>query len=74
MSSAKINDFFDFEFEIELLQNNNSFIVFSPSHPSSEDELKRIDMSYNKGLAKENVMSQSLNCMNGAQGKFLHME
>ena len=30
-------------------------------------------MSYHQGLAKENVMSQSLNHMNGGQGKVLHM-
>ena len=32
---------------------------------NSEDELKWIDMSYHQGLVKENVMSQSLNRMNG---------
>ena len=30
-------------------------------------------MSYNQGLAKENVVSQYLNRMNGGQVKFLHM-
>ena len=30
-------------------------------------------MSYNQSSAKENVMSQSLNRMNGGEGKFLHM-
>ena len=30
-------------------------------------------MSYHQGLVKENVMSESLNCMNGGEGKFLHM-
>ena len=45
------------KFEIELLQNNNPFIVFSLDHPSSEDELKQIDISYNQGLVKENLMS-----------------
>ena len=29
-------------------------------------------MSYNQGLAKENVMSQSLNHMNDGQGQFIH--
>ena len=53
------------EFKIEFLQNNNPFIVFSPNHPSSEDELKWIDMNYDQSLAKENVMSQMLNRMNG---------
>ena len=52
------------EFEIEFLQNNNSLIIFSPDHPSSEDELKWIDLSYDQSLAKENVMSQTLNLMN----------
>ena len=47
------------EFEIEFLQNNNPFIILSPDHPSSEDELKWIDMSYHQGLAKENVVSIS---------------
>ena len=61
------------KFEIELLKNNNPLIILSPDHPSGEDELKWIDMRYHQGLAKENVMSQSLNCMNGGQGKFLHM-
>ena len=61
------------KFEIELLQNNNPLIIFSPNHPSSEDELKWIEMSYHQGLAKEDVMSQSLNRMHGGQGKFLHM-
>ena len=65
--------FFRNDLEIKLLQNENPFIVFSPNHPSSEDELKWIDMSYNQGLVKENVMSQSLNRMNGGQGKVLHM-
>ena len=55
------------------MQNDNPFIVFSPNHPSSEDELKWIEMSYHQGLGKEDVMSQSLNCMNGGQGKFLYM-
>ena len=30
-------------------------------------------MSYNQGLEKDNVMSQSLNHMNDGQGKFLDM-
>ena len=30
-------------------------------------------MGYNQGLAKENIMSQYLNCMNSGQGKILHM-
>ena len=55
------------------MQNDNPLIIFSLDHPSSEDELKWIDMSYNQGSTKENVMSQSLNHMNGGQGKFLHM-
>ena len=54
------------EFNIKLLQNNNPFIVFSPNHPFSEDELKQIDMGYNQGLAKENIMSQPLNRMYGS--------
>ena len=61
------------EFEIKFLQNNNPLIIFSPDHPSSEDELKWIDMSYHQSLAKENVMSQSVNHIHGGQGKFLHM-
>ena len=64
ISSAKINDFFDFcrnKLEIEFLQDENPFIIFSPNHPSSEDELKWIEMGYNQGLAKENIMSQPLN-------------
>ena len=36
-----------------------------PNHPSSEDELKWIDVIHNQSLAKEYVMSQSLNCMDG---------
>ena len=64
ISSAKINDFFDFsekKLEIKFLQDENPLIVFSPDHPSSEDELKWIDMGYNQGLEKENIVSQSLN-------------
>ena len=57
--------FFQNKFEIEFLQNNNPLIILSPDHPSSEDELKQIDMSYHQGLEKENVVSQSLNHMNG---------
>ena len=57
----------------QLLKNDNPFIVFSPNHPSSEDELKWIDMRYNQGSEKENVMSQTLIPMNGGQGKLLHM-
>ena len=56
------------ELEIKLLQNDIPFILFPPNHPSSEDELKWIDMSYDQGLAKENVVSQTLNHMNGSQG------
>ena len=55
------------------MQDDNPLIILSPNHPSSEDELKWIDMSYHQGLAKENVISQSLNRMNGGQGNFLHM-
>ena len=55
------------------MQNNNLFIIISLDHPSSEDKLKWIDMSYHQGLAKENVMYQSLKRMNGGQGKFLYM-
>ena len=58
--------FFQNKLKIEFLQNDNPFIIFSPNHPSSEDELKRIDMGYNQGLAKENIMSQLLNHMYGS--------
>ena len=61
------------KFKIEFLQNKNPLIIFSPDHPSSEDELKWIDVSYHQGLTKENVMSQSLNRMNSGQGNFLYM-
>ena len=40
------------EIKTKLLQNENPFIVFSPNHPSSEDELKWIDMRYDRGLVK----------------------
>ena len=53
------------ELEIKLLQNDNPFIIFSPNHPSGEDELKWIDMSFDQSLAKENVMYQTLKHMNG---------
>ena len=53
------------ELENELLQNDNPLIIFTPDHPSSEDKLKLIDMSYHQGLEKVNVVSQSLNRMNG---------
>ena len=52
--------------EIEFLQDENPLIILSPYHPSSEDELKWIDMGYHKGLAKDNIVSQSLNRMNGS--------
>ena len=52
--------------EIEFLQYENPFIMFPPNHPSSEDELKRLDMGYNQCLAKENIMSQPLNHMYGS--------
>ena len=51
------------KFEIELLQIHNPFIIFSPYHPSGEDELKWIDVSHNQSLEKEYVMSQFLNRM-----------
>ena len=69
ISSAKINDFLDFaetKFEIEFLQDDNPFIIFSPNHPLSEDELKHIEMGYNQVLPKENIMSQPLNRMYGS--------
>ena len=50
--------------EIKLLQNENPFIVFSPNHPSSKDELKWIDMSYDQSFANNNVMPQTLDWMN----------
>ena len=43
--------------ELLILLNQNH------TNPSSEDELKWIDMGYNQGLAKENIMSQPLNRM-----------
>ena len=57
--------FFWNKLEIEFLQDDNPLIILSHDHPSSEDELKWIDMGYHQGLAKENIVSQSLNCMNG---------
>ena len=45
----------------------------TPNHPSGEDELKQIDVSYDQSLAKEDVMYQMLNRMNSGQGKLLHM-
>ena len=56
-----------------MLQDDNPLIILSPYYPSSEDELKWIDMGYHQDLAKENIMYQSLNCMNDSEGKFLHM-
>ena len=44
--------------EIEFLQDENPLIILSPYHPSSDDELKWIDMGYHQGLAKENIVSQ----------------
>ena len=43
--------------EIELLQDDNPLIILSLDHPSSEDELKWIDMGYHQGLVKENVVN-----------------
>ena len=53
------------ELKIKLLQNENPFFVFYPNHPSSKDELKWIDMSYDQSLEKKNVMPQTLDHMNG---------
>ena len=57
---------FQKKFEVKLLQYHNQLTVFAPYHPSSEDELKWINVSYNEILAKKDVMSQTLNCMDGS--------
>ena len=57
---------FQNKLEVKLLQYHNQLIVFPPYHPSSEDELKWINVSYNKILVKKDVMSQTLNRMDGS--------
>ena len=47
--------------------NEHDIILIPRWRPrASEDELKWIDVSYNQSLAKENVVSQSLNRMNSS--------
>ena len=60
-----ISRLFRNKFEIKLLQYDNPFIILSPNHLSSEDELKWIDVSYDQSLEKEDAMPQTLNRMNG---------
>ena len=50
----------------QILARCQSTYYTTPYHPSSEDELKWIDMGNHQGLAKENIVSQYLNRMNGS--------
>ena len=43
----------------------NPFFILPSYHPSVEEKLKRINVSYNKCLEKKDVMPQMLNRMDG---------
>ena len=51
--------------QYQTLVISQSTYYTSPNHPSSEDELKWIDVSYAQSLVKEDVIPQTLNSMDG---------
>ena len=40
------------EIKVELLQNENPFIILPPNHSSSQEKLKWFDVSYNSSLVE----------------------